>query len=349
MMSYDNSRPRKRRWPKILSVFGIVLVLIAAGGIIEVRRLYSDGLKPVSSSQRKIIVTIPTGSTVKSISSLLRQNQLIRSTWVFEQYISQHNLGNSLQAGTYILQPNQGVADIVLAISEGKIKTDLATILPGQRLDQIRKTLIRDGYSDADVDASLVASLYKDHPALVDKPVSANLEGYLYPDSYQKTADTTPQDIIRLSLDQMQKRLTPDVRASIEKQHLTMYEGIILASIVEQEVSSPDDKAQAAQVFLKRLSLGMPLGSDVTVIYGALVAGQPASLEYDSLYNTHTHKGLPPGPISNVSQASLQAVAHPANTDWLFFVSGDDGITYFSKTLEEHQALTALHCKKLCS
>ncbi len=95
--------------------------------------------------------------------------------------------------------------------------------------------------------------------------------------------------------------------------------------------------------------MGIPLGSDVTAYYGARINGQPPSTSYDSPYNTLLHKGLPPGPISNVSDSSLSAVAHPANTDWLYFVSGDNGNTYFSKTLEEHQALTAQYCHKLCS
>ncbi len=92
----------------------------------------------------------------------------------------------------------------------------------------------------------------------------------------------------------------------------------------------------------------MNLGSDVTAFYGAIIAGQPPTVAYDSPYNTRIHSGFPAGPISNVSESSLEAVAYPATTDWLFFVAGDDGITYFSKTNEEHEALTAQHCKKLC-
>jgi len=93
----------------------------------------------------------------------------------------------------------------------------------------------------------------------------------------------------------------------------------------------------------------MPLGSDVTAYYGSVAAGQKPSLTYDSPYNTLQHKGLPPGPISNVSQSSLNAVANPSNTDWLYFVAGDDGNTYFSHTIEEHEALTKQYCHKLCN
>lgn len=117
---------------------------------------------------------------------------------------------------------------------------------------------------------------------------------------------------------------------------------------MEREVPAGGERAQVAQVFLKRLNMGMKLESDATASYGAILAGQEPSLTYNSPYNTYAHPGLPPGPISNVSETSLAAVAHPATTDWLYFVSGDDGVTYFSKTLAEHEALTAQHCKKLC-
>jgi UPF0755 protein len=293
-------------------------------------------------------VTIPSGSSVKTIAKILKDSDLIRSSVAFEQYIRNNGLTSSLQAGTYALQPSQSVQEIVAVITEGKIKTDLVTILPASRIDQVRKTLINNGFTESEADDALDPDNYKNHPALVDKPVGAGLEGYLYPDSFQKNSETTAKDIIRLSLDEMSQKLTAELRAKIERQGLTVYEGITLASIVEQEVSSQNDRTQAAQVFLKRLRTGMVLGSDVTVFYGAIAAGKEPSLQYDSLYNTHIHAGLTPTPISNVSESSLNAVANPASTDWLYFVSGDDGITYFSKTLEEHESLTALHCKKLC-
>jgi UPF0755 protein len=117
---------------------------------------------------------------------------------------------------------------------------------------------------------------------------------------------------------------------------------------VEQEVTSQSDRSQAAQVFLKRLKVGMPLGSDVTAFYGSRLAGAGKDVTYDTPFNTRIHTGLPPTPISNVSDSSLGAVAHPANTDWLFFVTGDDGTTYFTKTVQEHEAKAAQYCHKLC-
>lgn len=348
MKQFDTSG-RKKRWPKILSIMIIIVIILGVGSVIAVRQVYNQNLMPVSGNQKRVIVDIPTGSTVSDISKILKSNGLIRSTWAFEQYVRNNNLGSDLKAGTYALQPSQSVQEIVNIISEGKIKTDLVTFVPGYRIDQIRKTLIQSGFDESAVDAALDPTKYANHPALVDKPASANLEGYLYPESYQKTAETTPEDIIILALDQMSQRLTAELRGAISRQGLSMFEGITLASIVEQEVSSADDREQAAQVFLKRLQSGIKLQSDVTVIYGAVAAGQPPSLSYSSAYNTFENLGLPVGPISNVSESSLQAVANPADTDWLFFVSGDDGVTYFSKTVAEHEALVEQHCKELCS
>lgn len=347
-MKYPISSLPKKRWRKIAVVATIVVLVLGGASVIAVRHFYSDNLRAVSGNHKRIIVTIPLGATAKTVAKQLKDDGLIRSSWAFEQYIRNHGLAESIKAGTYALQPSQSVAEIINTITEGKVKTDLVTIIPGSRLDQIKKTFTEDGFTASDVDQALQPAQYKDYPALVDKPAGASLEGYLYPESFQKTATTTPTDIVRQSLDQMQKHLTADVRAGMVTQNLTVHQGVILASIVEQEVSNPADKAQVAQVFLKRLRSGMPLGSDVTIIYGAIVAGQSPSLTYDSAYNTHVHPGLPAGPISNVSESSLQAVIHPADTDWLYFVTGDDGVTYFSKTFEEHQALVNQHCKKLC-
>jgi UPF0755 protein len=147
----------------------------------------------------------------------------------------------------------------------------------------------------------------------------------------------------------MNKQMSPTIRNAFASEGLTPYQGLTLASIVEQEVSTQADRNQVAQVFLARLAQGMPLGSDVTAYYGALSAGQTPSVNYDSPYNTLLHKGLPPTPISSVSVSSLNAVAHPAKTSWLYFVTGDNGVTYFSKTLAQHQQLTQQYCHKLCS
>lgn len=339
----------KTNWRLVIGVGLVVLILAGITTIILIRKSYNDNLKPVSASQSNQLVNIPLESTVSEVGKILEEAGVIRSSWAFEWYIRNNNLRDEIQAGTYYLRPNQSVEEITNVITQGKVATDLVTILPGQRIDQIRETLIGYGYSESEVDKALDPNNYKDHPALVDKPEGASLEGYIYPESFLKTAETSPQTIIKSSLDEMQKQLTPELRAGIVRQGLTIHEGIILASIIDQEVSNPDDKRTVAQVFLKRMNQSMPLQSDPTAIYGAVLDKQEPSIFYSSPYNTYENSGLPPTPISNVTGSALIAVANPAGTDYLYFVAGDDGKTYFSRTNEEHEALTEQYCKKLCS
>ena len=166
---------------------------------------------------------------------------------------------------------------------------------------------------------------------------------------FQETQHTTATTIVNDSLSEMQTKLTLNIVNGFNKQGLNIYQGVTLASIVEQEVSNATDRAIVAQVFLTRLHNGMDLGSDVTAFYGAIVAGQTPSVNYDSVYNTRLHPGLPFGPISNVSESSLQAVAYPSNTNYLYFVSGDNGKTYYSTTLAQHNQQVAQYCKVLCN
>lgn len=347
-MKYTN-QPLRRHWPSRLLAIAVIAVVLIVGATAAVRYVYSQNLKPVSTKQNVQTVTIVQGATVEQIGELLQTKGLIRSAWAFKLYVSSKEVRNALQAGTYELAPSQSVAEIVSQLTHGKIVTNLVTILPGQRIDQVRKRLIQDGFKEADVDNALNPANYTDNPALVDKPVGASLEGYLYPDSFQRTADTSASTIVTAALSQMDKRLTPDLRSAFSKQGLSTYQGIILASIVEKEVSNASDRPVVAQVFLKRMSLGMPLQSDVTAHYGAILDGKTPSTAYKSPYNTYFISGLPPTPISNVDTSALSAVAHPANTSWLYFVAGDDGKTYFSSTLAEHEANVSQYCHKLCS
>jgi UPF0755 protein len=170
----------------------------------------------------------------------------------------------------------------------------------------------------------------------------------LSPESFQYTDATPLRTIIESSLDQTELFFTPKVKQGLAEQGLDMHEAIILASLVEKEVSNLDDKSIVAQVFLSRLKQNIALGSDVTAYYGASLIGLEESVLTDTAYNTRIYSGLPPGPISNISASSLQAVAFPANTDYLYFVAGDDGITYFSRTLKEHENAIDLHCTVLC-
>jgi peptidoglycan lytic transglycosylase G len=338
-----------RRGLRRVTVVVIVLLMVFAIAAIMVRQEYYRNLQPVSSSNQITLVTIADGTSTPDIAALLVRDGLIRSSAAFQWYVGSHGTHNDLQAGTYALSPSMSTPQIVDALVNGKVATNLVTILPGQRLSQVREALMKAGFTAAAVNNALNPANYTGYTALADKPSSASLEGFLYPDTFQKNANTSPQLIIEESLTEMGQHLTPDIRSAFANEGLTVYQGVTLASIVEQEVAKHTDRAQAAQVFLSRLKLNMPLGSDVTAFYGSLIAGVAPSTTYDTPYNTLLHKGLPPGPISNVSDSSLEAVAHPANTGWLYFVTGDNGITYFSTNAQQHQQQTQEYCHKLCS
>jgi UPF0755 protein len=341
-------RTRRQRFKRFLVSVGLIIVLLLAATLV-IRHVYNSNLRPVSNDQKSQLVNISVGDSAKQIAGLLHNDGLIRSTWAFEWYVQSKELRADLQAGTYAISPSQDVSTIVNILTKGKVQVNLVTILPGERIDQVRSTLINAGFSPSSVDAALQPNLYSGLTALVDKPANTNLEGLLYPDSFQKTATTNPSTIVRESLVEMGQHLTPSLQTAYAKEGLSIYQGITLASIVEQEVSKASDQAQVAQVFLKRISIGMPLQSDQTAFYGAIIANQPPSVNYDSAYNTYKINSLPPTPISNVNNQALNAVANPAQTNWLYFVAGDNGTTYFEQTGEQHQADVNQYCHKLCA
>lgn len=344
------SRSRRKRLPKRLLTVTVVSLMVIVAATVVVRHVYDSDVKPLSSSEKGQTVVIKDGETTDQIAAALQNMHLIRSAWAFSLYVKAQDATDSvLQAGTYNIAPNQSVSQIAQEIAQGRVITNLVTILPGQRIDQVKTRLVESGFSEAAVDQALNPAIYAGNPALVGKPANASLEGYIYPQSYQKTDTTTPEVIITAALQQMNDHLTPTILAAFAKQGLSTYQAITLASIVGQEVSTQSDRDQVAQVFLKRLRTNMPLQSDATTEYGAILAGATPSTNYPSAYNTYQHTGLPPSPISNVDVSSLEAVAYPSNTNWLYFVSGDNGVTHFAQTLAQQQTNIAQYCTKLCT
>ena len=238
---------------------------------------------------------------------------------------------------------------IVDKMVNGDVSKDLLTIPPGKTIEQIRQVFKQAGYNDAELDIAFSPVTYAGHPALASLPAGATLEGYLYPDSFQKTATTPPTTIVRASLDEMQRHLTPDIINGFSAQGLNTYQGITLASIVYAESGDASSEPTVAQVFLLRLKQGIALGSDVTAFYASNKAGAGKTLGVDSPYNTRIYPGLPPGPIGNFTDIALKAVAHPSNTDYLFFVAGDNGTIHFTHTQAEHEQAIKEYCTKECS
>lgn len=325
----------------------LIIIIGAAGG--GLTWYYNRQLTPPSFSQKVVEITITKGMTAHEIAVLLEKAGVIRASWAFEWYVRRAHVINDLQAGSYSLRPSMKASQIAAVITQGKVTTELATFIPGWRIDQVKKYLLNSGYSSTEVDTALDPNTYKDHAIYGLLPKGANLEGFIYPDSYQRTATSTAEMLVRAALDQMADRITPEMLTSFTNHGLTTYQAAIIASIVEQEASKTEDKPIVAQVFMKRFAMGMQLGSDPTAFYGAIIAGVTPEVTFDSIYNTRIHNGLPPTPIGNFTVDALQAVANPATSDYLYFVAGDDGIMHFSHTLSEHEALIRQYCKKLCT
>ncbi len=339
-------------------IAGIVVLLLAVGSVLlGANYFYKQNLQPISNSDTSQIIEVATGDTAQVVANKLEEAELIRASWAFAWYMRSEGLRGQIQTGTYAISPNQSVQEIAAVITGGDMEMEMITIPPERRLDQIRGYLINAGFSPEEADEALDPSRHEGHPALADKPAEASLEGYLYPETFRVDANTSAHDIIEASLDEMAARLTQEIREGIAAQGLTVHEGIILASIVEREVTThnPNDRPQVAQVFYRRIAEGMRLESDITAVYGeALNELNPAdNTDYVAQYSTYQNDGLPPTPISNVTESGLRAVAQPADTDYLYFVSGDpdeDGvsITHFSHTLDEHRRLTEEHCTIQC-
>ena len=334
-----------KSWPAIL-VIAIVLLVV---GTLVIRTVYINNLKPVSSSSSTAYFTVSTGSSVDQISVNLKQQGLIRSSSAFKNYVRTNELNDKLQAGTYVLSPSMSVQDIVKKMVNGEVAKNLLTILPGKRLDEIKDTFSKAGYSASDIAAAFNPSTYLGDPVLGYLPKGASLEGFLYPDSFQKTTDTPASTIVRESLDEMGTHLTQDITSNFTNHGLSVFQGVTLASIVYQETDDPANMQTVAQVFLSRLATNMKLQSNVTANYAADIAGVARNVNIDSPYNTYVHQGLPPGPISNVTKYALNAVAHPDTTDYLYFIAGEDGKMYFSHTQDEQNQAIQQHCPTKCA
>ncbi len=327
----------------------VIIAIIAGAGVWGLKSWYNRNLAAVSSSQQVVYFPVAQGSTLHEIATDLERAGLIRSTRAFETYVRGRQLYAKMQAGTYALNPSMSTPNIVDKIVKGDVSTSYLTILPGKTIKQIRQTFKEAGYSDAEIDVAFNPDTYPDVSILSDLPANTSLEGYLYPDSFQREAATSAQTLVRESLDEMQKHLTPDIISGFAAQGLSRYQGVTMASIVYQESGEPASQPTVAQVFLSRLKQGMMLGSDVTAFYAASLVGQGQTLGVDSPYNTRIHTGIPPGPIGNMTRDALKAVAHPSNTDFLYFVAGDDGKIHFTHTQAEHDKATRQYCTKQCS
>lgn len=340
--------PKKRRKKPIKWVAVIVLaVLIMA--VASVLIFYNISLRAKGGSLQQLVkISIQPGTRPSQIGQLLQDNGVIKSALVFDMYTRLSGTQDKLQAGSYRLSPAETVPQIVDHLVKGTVDQFSITFLPGATLQQDRQVLLDAGFSASNVDAALSASY--DTPLFASKPAGTDLEGYIYGETYNFNSGATVQDVLQRTFDQFESVVAANNLVDAFSSHgLSLYQGITLASIIQREVHSPIDQKQVAQIFYKRLAMGMPLGSDVTYIYAANKEGVTPTPSLDSPYNTRINVGLPPGPIASPGLTALQAVASPASGEYLFFLSGDDGKTYYATTDAEHQANIVAHCQQKCN
>ena len=286
------------------------------------------------------------GSSSMSVATALQRAGFIRNAIAFCIYVKLY--GGNVQAGTHMLSPSFTLAKIAQTLASSTGTEINIQIPPGLTLDKLKDNFKKYDYTEQDVTAAFRKKY--DNPILADLPKGASLEGYLYPDTYRVRAGDKLDVVINKALTQFYKVAKSNgILDGFKKHGLNIHKGITLASIVTKEVKDPSDQKKVAGVFYNRLTQGYNLGSDVTFKY-AYAQGlcNTNSSKCDSVYNTRINKGLPPGPIANPSLSALKAVANPDSMTAMYFVAGDDGKTYFSDTLDQHNKAIAAHCTELC-
>ena len=302
--------PHRKLKKSILWIVASVVAAIIIAGL-GFLIWYKVQLAPLGGDVNKhVVVTIVSGASPSSIGQQLQQGGVIRSNVAFDIYTRLNGKRNILQAGTYRLSPSESVQEIVGHLVKGDVDRFSITFYPGGTLSQHRKVFIAAGYSENEVDVALQASY--DSPLFISKPASADLEGYIYGETYQFSAGASVADILQRTFDEYYSALKENgIIDDINAQGLSLYQGITLASIVQKEVLSPasadpsKDQKQVAQVFYSRLNSGMTLGSDVTYQYAADKQGVARDTNLDSPYNTRRYADDRSGGGSARDQSSV--------------------------------------------
>lgn len=280
-------------------------------------------------------ITIEKGMSLRAISRQLAAQKIIRFPWLFLAFAQLSGKAGALKAGTYLFDKPATPREVLEQLVSGRVLFVKIPIIEGKTIAEIAKLLENV--------PELETPNFKEEWLKLAK----DKEGYLFPNTYHLTAQTTPADFLKTMLEEFQKNYqaavtqTPNLPTETagRRPALTQHEIVTLASIVEKETGVEEERAIIASVFFNRLEKKMPLQSDPTIIYG--LKNFDGNIRKEDIanphpYNTYVHAGLPPGPICNPGLASLTAVLRPAQTDYLYFVSKKDSTHHFSKTAEEH-------------
>ena len=366
-------KKKKSKAKGCLLTFLVFLVLVAVGGYFGYGYV-QESLKPVDASSKDYVtVQIPEGSNVQEIGSTLEKSGLVKHGLIFSLYAKYKNYSD-LKSGYYNLKKSMSTDELIQELQKGGTPEAQAPVLAnltipeGYTLEQIAQTvgqlqgefkepLTADAFLAKAQDETFISQVVAKYPNLLgslptkDSGVRYRLEGYLFPATYTIKESTTVESLIDEMLAAMDKALSP-YYATIKEKNLTVNELLSVASLVEKEGAKTEDRKKIASVFYNRLNLGMPLQSNIAILYAQGKLGQKISLAddagidttIDSPYNVYTHLGLMPGPVDSPSLDAIEASVNQTKSEYLYFVANvEDGKVYFATTKEEHDQNVAEH------
>jgi UPF0755 protein len=305
-------------------------------------------LSQPSASAPKLSFSVSANATAAQVAHALVDKGAETNTIGYRIYALVDPTANRAREGTYSIQPGMSYRTLARLFALGPARDEVELkVIEGWSIHDIADMLQKSGITSNDVFAvtgdvktarAFDPSLRSEYPFLASLSPSSTLEGYLFPDTYRVWKDQLPQSLIKKQLDAFGQRAT-EIAEDAKAQGRTLNEVVTLASILEKEVTTSEDRKIVAGIFMNRLRDGMALQSDATVNY-VTGAGRTRPTAQDlataSPYNTYRNKGFPPGPISNPGDDALDAALHPAATEYRFFLTDADGKVYYAKTLEEH-------------
>ncbi|OIP24277.1 hypothetical protein AUK11_03580 [bacterium CG2_30_37_16] len=318
----------------------IFIVVIFLGVILFLTSLtvtyYNVGINIKNNNYEKTTFIVEEGQSSKQIAGSLKDKGIIKNYWTFLAYLKLS--GNKIKGGDYELNKGLSVKDLVAKFATGEVKVTKVVVPEGWTVEKIIGYLDDENiFKRADVEAALDKSYNYD---FLNGSGIKSFEGYLFPDTYILDKKSTPEDLINMMLKNTESKLSiKGLKNGFGQRGLSVGQAVILGSIVEKEGNSINDRPIIAGILLNRLNDAMRLDADATVRYltgdwtGEITQ---IELDEDSPYNTRKNVGLPPTPICNPGLESLNAVAYPQATDYLYYLHGKDGQPRYAKTIEEH-------------
>lgn len=319
--------------PSLATLFLAIAAVAAAYCWLELNQPYRDYEAP------ELVLTVPSGQTIKGTAQQLEESGVIKSSRLFEIFFRFYRREQQLQAGEYRFEGNLSLFDVVEKLKNGDIHHYRVTVPEGLDRVEIAQVFVSAGFGS--LERFLV--LMNDPAPILDlNPEAETLEGFLHPNTYFLPSGSDEKAIVDLMLSTFRRLWTDDLSQRAAGIGLSISEIVTLASLIEKETGKPEERSLVSAVFHNRLKIGMKLACDPTVIYAVKRVKEydgiihRSDLQLDSPYNTYLYPGLPPGPIANPGQASILAALNPADSDYLFFVSRNDGSHIFSTNYRDH-------------